>query len=145
MNAREVLKDRNGIVRSISPDETVFNAIKAMDSFKVGALMVIDKSEKLVGLISERDYTRKVVLKDRASKTTKVSQIMTQKVAQVNPDAGIEKCMEIMGKYRVRHLPVVDNGKVVGVITSTDLLILTVNEKDNIIEQLERYISPGGF
>ena len=96
MNAREVLKDRNGIVRSISPDETVFNAIKAMDSFKVGALMVIDKSEKLVGIISERDYTRKVVLKDRASKTTKVSQIMTQKVAQVNPDAGIEKCMEIM-------------------------------------------------
>lgn len=139
------MKDRNGIVRSISPDETVFNAIKAMDSFKVGALMVIDKSEKLVGIISERDYTRKVVLKDRASKTTKVSQIMTQKVAQVNPDAGIEKCMEIMGKYRVRHLPVVDNGKVVGVITSTDLLILTVNEKDNIIEQLERYISPGGF
>ncbi len=145
MNAREVLKDRNGIVRSISPDETVFNAIKAMDSFKVGALMVIDKSEKLVGIISERDYTRKVVLKDRASKTTKVSQIMTQKVSQVNPDAGIEKCMEIMGKYRVRHLPVVDNGKFVGVITSTDLLILTVNEKDNIIEQLERYISPGGF
>ena len=145
MNAREVLKDRDGIVRSISPDDTVFDAIKAMDSFKVGALMVIDKSEKLVGIISERDYTRKVVLKDRSSNTTKVSQIMTKKIAQVDPDAGIEKCMDIMGKHRVRHLPVVEKGKVVGVITSTDLLILTINEKDNIIEQLERYISPGGY
>jgi len=85
MNAREVLKDRDGIVRSISPDDTVFDAIKTMDSFKVGALMVIDKSEKLVGIISERDYTRKVVLKDRSSNTTKVSQIMTKKIAQVGP------------------------------------------------------------
>ena len=144
MNAREVLKDRDGIVRLISPDDTVFDAVKAMDSFKVGALMVIDKTEKLVGIISERDYTRKVVLKDRSSSTTKVSEIMTKKIAQVDPDAGIEKCMDIMGKHRV-HLPVVEKGKVVGVTTSTDLLILTVNEKDNIIEQLERYISPGGY
>lgn len=63
----------------------------------------------------------------------------------MDPDAGIKKCMDIMGKHRVRHLPVVENGKVIGVITSTDLLILTVNEKDNIIEQMERYISPGGY
>ena len=145
MNAREVFKDRDGIGRSISPDDTVFTAIKAMDSFKVGALMVIDQSEKLVGIISERDYTRKVVLKDRSSKNTKVSEIMTKKNAHVEPDAGIEKCMDLMGKHRVRHLPVVDNGKVIGVITSTDVLILTVHEKDNIIEQLERYISPGGY
>ena len=63
----------------------------------------------------------------------------------MDPDAGIEKCMDIMGKYRVRHLPVVEKRKVVGLITSTDLLIFTVNEKDNIIEQLERYVSPGGY
>ena len=75
----------------------------------------------------------------------KVPQIMTKKIAQVDPDAGIEKYMDIMGKHRVRHLPVVEKGKVVGVITSTDVLILTVNEQDNIIEQLERYISPGGY
>ena len=142
MNAREILKDRQGIVRSVTPDTTVFEAIKAMDRFKVGALMVIDKG-KLVGIISERDYTRKVVLKDRSSKSTKASEIMTRKVTQVDPEADIEKCMNVMGNNRVRHLPVVENGKVLGVISSTDLLLLTVSQKDHIIEQLERYIAPG--
>ncbi len=142
MNAREILKDRQGIVRSATPDTTVFEAIKAMDRFKVGALMVIDKG-KLVGIISERDYTRKVVLKDRSSKSTKASEIMTRKVTQVDPEADIEKCMNVMGNNRVRHLPVVEKGKVLGVISSTDLLLLTVSQKDHIIEQLERYIAPG--
>ena len=142
MNAREILKDRQGIVRSATPDTTVFEAIKAMDRFKVGALMVIDKG-KLVGIISERDYTRKVVLKDRSSKSTKVSEIMTRKVTQVDPEANLEKCMNVMGNNRVRHLPVVEKGKVLGVISSTDLLLLTVSQKDHSIEQLERYIAPG--
>jgi CBS domain-containing protein len=142
MNAREILKDRHGVVRSVPPDATVFQAVKAMDKFKVGALMVID-NRKLVGIISERDYTRKVVLKERTSKTTKVSEIMCHKIAQVEPEAGIEKCMDIMGKRRIRHLPVVEKGKVLGVISSTDLLLLTVSEKDHIIDQLERYIAPG--
>ena len=142
MNAREILKDRQGIVRSATPDTTVFEAIKAMDRFKVGALMVIEKG-KLVGIISERDYTRKVVLKDRSSKSTKVSEIMSHKVTQVDPEANLEKCMNVMGNNRVRHLPVVEKGKVLGVISSTDLLLLTVSQKDHIIEQLERYIAPG--
>ena len=142
MNAREILKDRQGIIRSATPDTTVFEAIKAMDRFKVGALMVIDKG-KLVGIISERDYTRKVVLKNRSSKSTKVSEIMTRKVTQVDPEANLEKCMNVMGNNRVRHLPVVEKGKVLGVISSTDLLLLTVSQKDHIIEQLERYIAPG--
>ena len=142
MNAGEILKDRQGIVRSATPDTTVFEAIKAMDRFKVGALMVIDKG-KLVGIISERDYTRKVVLKDRSSKSTKVSEIMTRKITQVDPEANLEKCMNVMGNNRVRHLPVVEKGKVLGVISSTDLLLLTVSQKDHIIEQLERYIAPG--
>ena len=142
MNAREILKKRQGVVRFITPDATVFEAVKAMDKFKVGALMVIDKG-KLVGIISERDYTRKVVLKDRSSKSTKVSEIMTRKVTQVDPKANLEKCMNAMGNNRVRHLPVVEKGKVLGVISSTDLLLLTVSQKDHIIEQLERYIAPG--
>ena len=142
MNAREILKDRQGIIRSATPDTTVFEAIRAMDRFKVGALMVIDKG-KLVGIISERDYTRKVVLKDRSSKSTKVSEIMSHKVTQVDPEANLEKCMNVMGNNRVRHLPVVEKGKVLGVISSTDLLLLTVSQKDHIIEQLERYIAPG--
>ena len=142
MNAREILKDRQGIVRSIAPDGTVFEAVKAMDKYKVGALMVINKG-KLMGIISERDYTRKVMLRDRSSKSTKVSEIMTRKVAQVDSEANLEKCMDIMGKNRIRHLPVVEDGNVLGVISSTDLLLLTVSEKDHIIEQLERYIAPG--
>ena len=142
MNAREILKDRQGIVRSIAPDATVFEAVKAMDKYKVGALMVINKG-KLMGIISERDYTRKVMLRDRSSKSTKVSEIMTRKVAQVDSEANLEKCMDIMGKNRIRHLPVVEDGNVLGVISSTDLLLLTVSEKDHIIEQLERYIAPG--
>jgi len=142
MNAREILKDRHGVVRSIAPDATVFEAVQAMYKFKVGALMVIDGG-KLLGLISERDYTRKVALKDRDSKTTKVSEIMTHKITHVGPEAGIEKCMDIMGKRRIRHLPVVEKGKVLGVISTTDLLLLTVSEKDHIIDQLERYIAPG--
>ena len=142
MNARGILKDRQGIARSATPDTTVFEAIKAMDRFKVGALMVIGKG-KLVGIISERDYTRKGVLKDRSSKSTKVSEIMTRKVTQVDPEANLEKCMNVMGNNRVRHLPVVEKGKVLGVISSTDLLLLTVSQKDHIIEQLERYIAPG--
>ena len=142
MNAREILKDRHGVVRSIPPDATVFQAVRAMDKFKVGALMVID-NRKLVGIISERDYTRKVVLKERSSKSTKVSEIMTRKVIQVDPEANLEKCMNVMGNNRVRHLPVVEKGKVLGVISSTDLLLLTVSQKDHIIEQLERYIAPG--
>ena len=142
MNAREILNDGQQIVRSVTPDTTVFKAVKAMDRFGVGALMVIDKA-KLVGIISERDYTRKVVLKDRSSKSTKVSEIMTRKVIQVDPEANLEKCMNVMGNNQVRHLPVVEKGKVLGVISSTDLLLLTVSQKDHIIEQLERYIAPG--
>ena len=142
MNAREILNDRHGVVRSVAPDATVFEAVKAMDKFKVGALMVIE-NRKLVGVISERDYTRKVVLNERASKTTKVSEIMSHKIAQVGPEASIKKCMDIMGKHRIRHLPVVEEGKVLGVISATDLLLLTVSEKDHIIEQLERYIASG--
>ncbi len=142
MNAREILKDRHGVVRSIAPDATVFESVQAMDKFKVGALMVIDDG-KLLGLISERDYTRKVALKDRSSKNTKVSEIMTHKIAHVGPEAGIEKCMDIMGKRRIRHLPVIEKGEVLGVISFTDLLLLTVSEKDHIIDQLERYIAPG--
>ena len=104
--------------------------------------MVLDKG-KVGGIIAERDYTRTVVLKDRPSKSTKVSEIMTRTVTQVDPEANLEKCMNGMGNNRVRHLPVVEKGKVLGVISSTDLLLLTVSQKDHIIEQLERYIAPG--
>ncbi len=142
MNAKSILEDKGTGVRSIGPDATVFEAVRLMDEYKVGALMVLD-GDQLVGIISERDYTRKVVLKDRSSKSTQVSEIMTCDLVQISPDASLEECMAVMGQNRVRHLPVTDEGKILGVITSTDLLILSLNQKDHIIQQLEQYIAPG--
>ncbi|MBC8326875.1 MAG: CBS domain-containing protein [Verrucomicrobia subdivision 3 bacterium] len=142
MNAKTILEDKSTGVRSIEPDATVFEAVRLMDEFKVGALMVVDEGQ-LVGIISERDYTRKVVLKDRSSKSTQVSEIMTRDLVQISPDASLEECMAVMGQNRVRHLPVTEAGKILGVITSTDLLILSLNQKDHIIQQLEQYIAPG--
>jgi len=142
MNAKTILEDKSTGVRSVGPDATVFEAVRLMDEYKVGALMVVD-DDQLVGIISERDYTRKVVLKDRSSKSTPVSEIMTRDLVQVGPQASLEECMAAMGQNRVRHLPVTDAGKVLGVISSTDLLILTLSQKDHIIKQLEQYIAPG--
>ena len=117
----------------------MFEAVKAMDKFKVGALMVIDNS-KLVGVISERDYTRKVVLKDRSSKSTKVSEIMSHKIAQVGPEAGIEKCMDIMGKRRIRHLPVVENDRMVGFVSIGDLVKYRFDKVEQEAEEMRSYI-----
>jgi CBS domain-containing protein len=142
MNAKTILEDKGTGVRSIGPDAMVFEAVRLMDEYKVGALMVVD-GEQLVGIISERDYTRKVVLKDRSSKTTPVSDIMVRELVQIGPDASLEECMAVMGQNRVRHLPITDEGKILGVITSTDLLILSLTQKDHIIQQLEQYIAPG--
>ena len=142
MNARNILEGKGYEVRSIAPDALVFEALEAMAGHKVGALMVVE-NDRLIGVISERDYTRKVVLKDRSSKSTMVSEIMTPDPVQVEPDATLEDCMAIMGQKRVRHLPVTEEGKVLGVISSTDALSLALTQKDHIIQQLEQYIAPG--
>jgi len=142
MNARSILEDKDTGVRSIGPEATVFEAVRLMDEHKVGALMVLDAGQ-LVGIISERDYTRKVVLKDRSSKSTQVAEIMTRDLVQIGSEASLEECMAVMGEHRVRHLPVTEGGEVLGVISSNDLLVLSLNQKDHIIQQLEQYIAPG--
>ncbi len=142
MNAKSILEDKDTGMRSIEPDATVYEAVRMMDEYKIGALMVLDAGQ-LVGIISERDYTRKVVLKDRSSKSTQVSEIMTRDLVQIAPESSLEECMAVMGEHRVRHLPVTDKGNVLGVISSNDLLILSLNQKDHIIQQLEQYIAPG--
>ena len=142
MNARTILAEKGGGVRLITPDALVFAALEAMAEHKVGALMVVDGNQ-LVGVISERDYTRKVVLKGRASKSTQVAEIMTDRPVTVGPDAGLEECMALMAKNRIRHLPVTENGIILGVISSTDALNLALTQKDLIIQQLEQYIAPG--
>ena len=142
MNARTILAEKGGGVRSIAPDALVYTALEAMAEHKVGALMVVEGG-RLVGVISERDYTRKIVLKGRSSKSTTVSEIMTADPVGVQPEATLEDCMALMSEKKVRHLPVTEEGKVLGVISATDTLDLALTQNDRIIQQLEQYIAPG--
>lgn len=142
MNARRILQDKGFCVRYTSPDATVLEALQSMDEYKVGALMVVE-NDLLIGVISERHCVRKVMLKELSSKTTRVSEIMAREPVQIGPESTLEECMAVMGKHRVRHVPVTEGGKVLGVISSNDLLNLALTQKDHIIQQLEQYIAPG--
>ena len=116
---RHILQLKGDFVWSISPDETVFEAIRMMADKGAGALVVLE-NEHIVGILSERDYARKVILKGKSSKKTKVSEIMTQKVFTIHPDQTVEEAMDLMVKYHIRHLPVVEEERVVGVISIMD-------------------------
>ena len=142
MNAYSLLEEKGFLVREIDPDAMVFGAVRLMDDYQVGALMVVEK-DRLVGVISERDFTRKVVLKNRSSKTARVREIMTREPVTISPRTDLEDCMSVMAERRIRHLPVAEQGHVLGVISSTDLLKLAIQQKDYVIEQLEQYIAPG--
>ena len=142
MNARSILQDKGFCIRSTSPDATVFEALQSMDEYKVGALMVVE-NDSIIGVISERHCARKVLLKELPPKNTRVSEVMEREPVQVSPEASLEECMAVMGKHRVRHVPVTEEGKVLGVISSNDLLNLALTQKDHIIQQLEQYIAPG--
>ncbi len=136
----ESVLDRKGHqVWFIGPDATVFDAIRWMSEKNVGALLVIDGGE-LLGIVSERDYTRKVILKDRSSKQTKVREIMTTDVIVIPPDTTVETAMRVMTNNRVRHLPVISDGRVVGVVSIGDLVERTIATQKIVLEQLEGYI-----
>jgi CBS domain-containing protein len=137
---RDILTTKGNEVWSIGPDESVYDAMKLMAEKGVGALLVMEGA-KVVGVISERDYARKVILQGRASRTTRVREIMTVQVLYADPDQNIEECMALMTEKRVRHLPVMDKGQVVGVISIGDLVKSIITEQKFIIEQLERYIT----
>jgi len=140
MDDVESVLDRKGHqVWFIGPDATVFDAIHWMSVKNVGALLVMDAGE-LLGIISERDYTRKVILKDRSSKETRVREIMTADLVVVRPDTTVEEAMRVMTKTRVRHLPVVDRGHLVGVVSIGDLVERTIAVQRLVMEQLEGYI-----
>jgi CBS domain-containing protein len=125
-------------VWSIDPNAMVFNAIQLMDEKNVGALPVLEHG-KLVGIVSERDYTRKVILKGRVSKDTPVSDIMTRQVLTVNPSSSITECMRIMTEKHVRHLPVLDGTSLVGILSIGDVLNWIVWAQKATIDNLERY------
>jgi CBS domain-containing protein len=131
-------RQKASTVWSIDPNATVYNAIQLMDEKNVGALPVLEHG-KLVGIVSERDYTRKVILKGRASKDTPVSDIMTRQVLTVNSSSSITECMRIMTERHVRHLPVLDGNSLVGILSVGDVLNWIVWAQKATIDNLERY------
>ncbi len=136
----ESILDRKGHqVWFIGPDASVFEAIHGMADKNVGALLVMDSGD-LVGIISERDYTRKVILKDRSSKDTRVHEIMTKDVIVIPPEMTVEDAMRVMTRSRVRHLPVMTDGRVIGVVSIGDLVERTIATQKIVVEQLESYI-----
>ena len=136
----DILKIKGHDVWSIAPDASVYDAIHLMTDKKVGALTVIEDS-KLVGMISETDYTRNVILKGRSSQNTSVKEIMTTQVLYVQPEQDIEDCMALMTEKRTRHLPVLNEGKLIGLISIGDVVKSIIDEQQFTIEQLERYIT----
>ena len=118
----------------------VFEAIKLMSEVKVGAVLVI-VDNKLAGILSERDYTRKIILQNRSSRDTPVKDIMTEKVLYVSPEQSIDECMVIMSRHHIRHLPVVENNVPVGILSVMDVMKNIISEKEFIIEQMQGYIT----
>ena len=136
----EILLHKGNQVWTIPPDATVFEAIKLMSDKNVGALLVTDAS-KLVGLLTERDYTRKVALKGKSSKELRVREILSERVTHVSPTHSIEDCMRLMTEHRIRHLPVVNEDEVVGIISIGDLVNWIISAQTSTIFQLQTYIS----
>ena len=135
-----VLTNKNPEIWWIEPTATVYQAVEMMAERRVGALLVMS-AERLVGIISERDYARKVILLDRSSHQSQVQQIMTSPVITVSPDNTVDECMRIMTEQRIRHLPVMQGEKVMGVVTIGDLVKWIVTSHEETIEQLHAYIS----
>ena len=136
----ELLRAKPARVVKVTPDQSVLDAIKILASEDIGAAIVMN-GERLAGIMSERDYTRKVILKGRASETTKVEEIMTANVVVVNPRTKTRDCMAIMTEKNIRHLPVVDDGRVIGMVSIRDIVGDIIADQDFTIEQLEHYIS----
>jgi CBS domain-containing protein len=135
-----ILADKGGTIWCVGPDTTVYDAIAFMMEKRVGALLVIADGV-LVGIISERDYARKVILQGRSSKDTPVQEIMTRSVITVSPGDSVDECMRIMTEHRIRHLPVLEGTKIVGVVSIGDLVKAIIFEQAHTIGQLHTYIS----
>jgi CBS domain-containing protein len=135
-----ILRNKGGKVYSVAPDATVFDAIQTMADRNIGALLVM-QSDELLGIVSERDYTRKIALKGKASKTTPVSEIMFTPVISATEESSVEECMRLMTEHRIRHLPILEMGRVVGVVSIGDLINWIIQTQREALNSLEDYIS----
>jgi CBS domain-containing protein len=136
----KLLKNRDSSVFQVEPSATVFEALQLLSNYGVGAMIVMEKG-KLVGIVSERDYTRKVALQGKNSKETKVADIMTSEIVSVTPQTGIRDCMTLMSQKKIRHLPVVDGTTVMGMISIRDIMDDIIADHEETISQLTTYIS----
>ena len=136
---RQLLQAKGGAIFSISPDASVFEALKLMAEKEVGALVVIEGGG-LAGIVSERDYARKVILHGKSSHDIPVREIMTEKLVTVHPAQTVEECMTLMTDKRTRHLPVIEGDRLIGVLSIGDLVKEVISEQEQTIKQLESYI-----
>lgn len=139
MTVRQVLLRKGGMVYTIHPQATVLEALRKLAKHDIGALLVIE-GDRLLGIFSERDYARKLVLLGRFSKDTRVEEVMTREVVTVTPETTLEEAMRLMTEHRVRHLPVLEEGRVVGVVSIGDAVKAIITEQEVLIEELSRYV-----
>lgn len=137
---KDLLESKSKEVWTIGPGDLVYDAIVKMATKQIGAL-VVTEGNKVAGIITERDYARKVILQNKSSKSTSVRSIMTERVIYVRPDQTIEECMALMTEKHIRHLPVLDEDKLVGIISIGDVVKVVISEKEFLIDQLTSYIS----
>ena len=139
MTVKHLLEQKSRNLWSIDPDATVLDAVAKMAEKDIGSLVVMD-GEKLIGIITERHYSRNIILKGKASHTTLVRDIMERNVIHVQPEQSVELCMALMTDKRVRHLPVLEGTKVIGIVSIGDLLKFVISKQEFVIEQLEHYV-----
>lgn len=140
----QVLRNKGHQVWSVAPDTSVFEALRKMADHGVGALLVMD-GNALAGIVSERDYARKVILMGRASRDTPVRDVMSEDVVTVTPENTMQDCMARMTEHHIRHLPVLRDGMVIGLVSIGDVVKATISEQAFLIDQLQRYIQGGGM
>jgi CBS domain-containing protein len=138
----QLLHVKGGDIWSIAPQATVYHALQIMAEKNVGSLLVME-NEKLVGIFSERDYARKVILKDKSSKNTSVSELMTKEVVYIDADATLDESMALMTAKHIRHLPVLQNNRLIGIVTLGDVVKQLISDQQFAIRELEKYITGG--
>jgi CBS domain-containing protein len=145
ISIRELLRAKeNSETYSIGPDASVYEALKLMADKNVGAVMVVEDGQ-MVGIFTERDYARKIILKGKTSLETPLREIMTRETVTIHPEQSLEECMALMTKWHIRHLPVMESGRLVGMVSMRDVVEAIISNKEITIESLEKYILSGGY